>query len=123
MMVPVKHPVIPIHDEHACAGRAPLPVRSPQLQAADQPGMQRVLRALESALCAPGAPLADVQDLGGWLRVCRMEPGEIELVLAAELGCRAEVVAAMAFDVLRQQVFDTDIFVHLEPVAPSPAMA
>ena len=113
-MAPVKHPVIPILDEHACAGRAALPARQPRLETHDEPSLRRVLRALESALCAPGAPLEGESDIGGWLRACRMVPGEVDLVLAAELGCRGEVVAALAFDVLRQQVFDTDIYVQVE---------
>lgn len=122
-MASVKHTVIPILDEHGCAGRAPLPVRPPQLQAVDPASLQRVLSALHTALCEPGAPLEGEPDIGGWLRACRMEPGEIELVLAAELGCRGDLVAAVAFDVLREQVFDTDIYVHLEPASARSAAA
>ncbi len=118
-MDPVKHTVIPILDEQACAGRASLPVRQLRLETRDEAGLWRMLRALEAELCAPGAPLAGESDIAAWLRVCRMVPGEIELVLASELGCRGEVVAALAFDVLRQRVFDTDVYVRLEPPLPT----
>lgn len=113
------HPVIPIHDAHPCAGRAPLRERPPQLEGpADT--LQRVMAAVAAAVQAPGGPIDADQPLGAWLRVLRLRGDEAELQLAAELGCRGDLALQLAFDVLRGLLHDTDIYVSLEP-APAAA--
>lgn len=116
------HPVIPIHDANPCAGRRPLQERPAQLQ-----GNPEHLRPLIQAICeavyAPQGPIDADQPVGAWLRALRLTADEVELQLAAELGCRGGLASQLAFDVLRGLLHDTDIYVRLEPEHPLPACA
>ena len=105
--------IIPIRDETAWAiGRA-LPVLEPQL-AGDGADLQALVAAVATDLSGPGGPLDGVAETGAWLRALRVGAGEAEMRLAAELGPLGDVVAARAFDVLRQRLPDTDVYVLVE---------
>lgn len=108
------HPVIPIHDAHACAGRRPLAVRPPRLQGCPE-RLDRLIQAVSAAVYAPQGPIDPDQPVGAWLRSLRLDADEAELHLAAELGCRGEMASQLAFDVLRKLLRDTDIYVSIEP--------
>ncbi len=107
------HAVIPILDENACAGRQPLRIQLPRLSGPTAQ-LQALIDALTHEVTRPGAPLQPHEPLGGWLRELRCEPGLAEVQLAAELGCRGEMMAALIFDVLRARLPDTDIYVVVE---------
>ena len=116
------HPVIPILDEQACVGRRPLREKPPQLLGQTD-ALQDLIEAIQAVLQSPDGPIEAHVPVGAWLRSLRLEPGELNLELAAELGCRGEMAAQLAFDVLRRRLHDTDIFVRIERDATAPTVA
>ena len=109
--------VIPIRDESAWAIGHALPVVAPQL-AGQGVDLQPLVDAVAADLTAVGGPLDGVAETGAWLRALRVQGGEAEMRLAAELGPLGDVVAARAFDVLRRLLADTDVFVVVEAAVP-----
>lgn len=120
-MADMQHPVIPIHDANPCGGRRPLRERPPQLHG-DGAQLQALIRAVSDAVCGRQGPIDAAQPVGAWLRVLRLDADEVELQLAAELGCRGQLAAQLAFDVLRGRLRDRDIYVRIEPEAALPVL-
>ena len=109
--------VIPIRDQSAWAIGHALPVVEPQL-AGEGVDLQPLVDAVAADLTAVGGPLDGVAETGAWLRALRVQGGEAEMRLAAELGPLGDVVAARAFDVLRRLLADTDVYVVVEAAVP-----
>ena len=95
--------------------------RPPQLRGPDEQ-LQKLIRAVSDAVCAPRGPIDADLPVGTWLRALRVDADEAELELAAELGCRGELAAQLAFDVLRGLLRDTDIYVRIEPEMTLPSL-
>lgn len=99
--------VIPIHPE----GSLQLHVAEPQLQGPTE-RVQGIVQALK--------PLVDAElglelPPGAWLRELKIEPGEAVMALAPDLAHHGRVVAMLAFEVMREQLPDTDIYVGAAP--------
>jgi hypothetical protein len=116
------HPIIPILDEQACAGRRPLRAQPPRL-VGDAALLRQLIPVVQQAVQLPAGPIKADEPIDAWLRELRLEPGEAELLLAAELGCRGTLAAQLVFDVLRLRLPDTDIFVRVEADAARQALA
>jgi hypothetical protein len=107
---------IPIQPEGTCARHEPLRIRVPRYDG-DRDQLMPLVEAVAGEIAGPGGPLEGQCEIGAWLRGLRLADGEVELRLAAELGSCGEVVAAVAFDVLRRRLHDTDVFVYVDPPA------
>ena len=98
------YPIIPIHP-----ARPALLIETPRLSG-DAARVQHVVGALVLAL---NRQVGLRTPAGAWLRELRLAGGEAELSLAPGLPhCGAEVAQA-AFEVLRQLLPDTDIYVRM----------
>lgn len=69
--------------------------------------LQKVLDALERAV---GAELGASVPIGTWLRELRIDANEATIAMAPGLRELAPEIAQIAFDTLRSQLPDTDIF-------------
>lgn len=96
-----------------CGAAAPDRGFGPPALAGDAGELARVLRALHGVpFAADGADLVDA----GQVRGLHIAGGEAELTLAFPRGCGAlRVAAEQAFQVLRQVLPDTDIYVRHAP--------
>jgi hypothetical protein len=114
MMAPV-HTVIPIHDESACKGVPVLRVVEPRLEGPPEQ-VAAIVRTLKPLV---DAELGTEVPAGAWLRGLQVLPGEAVMTIAPNLACRGHAVAQLAFDVLRFQLPDTDIYVGAAPTEPA----
>lgn len=99
--------VIPIQVEGGCHARQPFRVIDPRLEGPPA-CVQDIVQALKPLVDAEfGAELP----AGAWLRVLKVDNDEALLTIAPGLACHGEVVATLAFDVMRRLLPDTDIYV------------
>ena len=99
--------VIPIHPE----GSLHLHVVEPQFQGPAE-SVQAIVEALK--------PLVDAEfglelPAGAWLRELKIEPGEAVMAIAPDLAQHGHMVAMLAFEVMRDHLPDTDIYVGAAP--------
>jgi hypothetical protein len=99
--------VIPIVDEAACQVKQAMRVMEPRFEGP----AERVdaLVPLVSAELGPEWPT------GAWLRALTLNDDEAVLTIAPGLACHGHIVATLAFDLMRRQLPDTDIFVAAAP--------
>lgn len=114
MMTPV-HTVIPIVDENACQGVPRMTVVEPVLEGPPEQ-LQGIVQVLKQRVDAEfGAEVPP----GAWLRALQVMPGEAVMTIAPDLACRGHTIALLAFDVMRHQLPDTDIYVGAAASAPA----
>lgn len=103
--------VIPIQDESPCKSTAHRLIVEPQFEGPPE-RVQGIVQALQ--------PLVDAEfghtlPMGAWLRGLRLADDEAVMTIAPDLACHGQSIAAMAFDVMRRLLPDTDIYVGAEP--------
>jgi hypothetical protein len=103
--------VIPIHVEGACAMQRGYTFADPHLEGpAEQ--VQDIVKALEPLVVSE---LGERLPTGIWLRGLKIDRDEALLTIAPNLACHGHAVALLAFDVMRRQLPDTDIYVGAAP--------
>jgi len=80
--------------------------------------IQRLMQALDRTLAAALAPLlkpghpGDRSPSSTWVKALQVEPGEVTLTLRGAAHCEAARMADAAFQALRAELPDTDIYVN-----------
>jgi hypothetical protein len=103
--------VIPIVDEAACQVRQAMLVMEPRFEGP----AERVDALVKALVPLVGAELGPEWPTGAWLRALTLNDDEAVLTIAPGLACHGHIVATLAFDLMRRQLPDTDIYVAAAP--------